>query len=324
VAGRFFFVSLFANSFPVAVAAAAARPSFLLVLLPQEQTSTHQMSSINNNNRLVPTNIAEAFGSFVSDEILKENAALRQEIERQRQELAAVPQELVRSTVMVEWAGPPDPSVDYADVRMIRRDEQQGWVVYGDLTYLKVAAGHARFARGVWRRTNADFYDLTGARLDYNIRLDYFAMSLIRIPGNSNFSVPMSAFNYFFFVAGEIHRTGSRPEDMQYDISLCGSFVDPDVPAESIFLSNFSLYGEDDRPLLLSVQQLSTLTGWTVPQVVARCSHRRAVSVPLVGSTLNLLRDICPPCYVHIMVQNVKVSRAFLWNKVERLSLPHV
>jgi hypothetical protein len=310
-------VSFFAISFPVAVA--AARPSFLLVVLPQEQTSTHQMSSINNNNRLVPTNIAEAFGSLVSDEIRKENAALRQEIERQRQEL-------VRSTVMVEWAGPPDPTVDYADERILRRDEQQGWVVYGDLTYLKFAAGHAKFARGVRPERMEDYHELTGAgvRRRYDIRLDYFAMSLIRIPGTSYCSVPMSAFRYWLFVGREIHRNGSRPEDMQFDVELCGIFKDPDDPAESIFLSGFCLYDEDDDPLLVTVQQLSTLTGWTVPQVVARCGHRREESVHLVGSTLNLLRDICPPCYVQIMVRNVKVSRAFLWNKVERLSLDDV
>jgi hypothetical protein len=148
---------------------------------------------------------------------------------------------------------------------------------------------------------------------------------VIRIPGNRNFSVPMSAFTYSLTEI-EIYRTGSHhPEDMQFNVALCGEFVDPNDPAASIRLGDFRLHRDKAfRPLLVSVQQLSTLTGWTVPQVVARCSHRRAVSVPLVGSTLNLLRDICPPCYVHIMVQNVKVSRAFLWNKVERLSLPHV
>jgi hypothetical protein len=110
----------------------------------------------NNNNRLVPTNIAEAFGSFVADDIRKENAALRQEIERLREEL-------VRSTVLVEWAGPPDPSVKYAD--QMRRDEQQGWVVYGELTYLAFAA--AQFPQPGGRPQQN--YELTGKGFSFDI-----------------------------------------------------------------------------------------------------------------------------------------------------------
>jgi hypothetical protein len=145
---------------------------------------------------------------------------------------------------------------------------------------------------------------------------------VIRIPGNRNFSVPMSAFTYSL-TAIEIFRTGSHPEDMQFDIELCGNFVNPDDPAESIRFSHFSLYDEDDHPLLLSVQQLSTLTGWTVSQVVARYNSGRRREerefIPLVGGTLNLLRDVCPPGRVSMVVENVTVSRAFLWNNVERV-----
>jgi hypothetical protein len=148
---------------------------------------------------------------------------------------------------------------------------------------------------------------------------------VIRIPGNRNFSVPMSAFTYSLTEI-EIYRTGSHhPEDMQFNVALCGEFVDPNDPAASIRLGDFRLHRDKAfRPLLVSVQQLSTLTGWTVPQVVARCNsgHRHVeltALIPLVGGTLNLWRDVSPPCHVSMVVQNVKVSRAFLWNKVDPL-----
>jgi hypothetical protein len=119
-------------------------------------SSNNNNNNNNNNNRRAHTNIAEFFGSYVADDIRKENAAVQEEN-------AALRQELVRSTVLVEWAGPPDPSVKYAD--QMRRDEQQGWVVYGELTYLAFAA--AQFPQPGGRPQQN--YELTGKGFSFDI-----------------------------------------------------------------------------------------------------------------------------------------------------------
>jgi hypothetical protein len=132
---------------------------------------------------------------------------------------------------------------------------------------------------------------------------DDFVTSVFRIPSNSDFSVPISAFTYSPYVR-EIHRTGSRPEDRQFKIALRGVFVDPDDPAESFQLRPI-IVQDQDGPLVTVGPTVVDVDGMDgVPHASFRAMAQSARMMarddgepnddltPLVG-TLHVLRDVC-------------------------------